>query len=317
MPQPPNAAPQPSGPPRPPSLEELSHLPSNWGRWGRGDQRGTANLVDGAARARAALEVRSGRSVSLALPVRPVPFSGAGPLAQQTATVPAPAHHLISHTGSPPPAVVDVLLLNNHNGRSTHLDALVHVPLSGSGGTYVYPGVPLHEAVGPTGITHGSTTPLADGIVTRGVLLDLAPGGALAEGHPVSGADLGAALEVTGVALEPGDAVVVRGGWVVGERSGERLPGLTVGAVTWLHERDVSVYLGDVGDAQPPVEREVPLPLHQVGLARLGMPLVDSVAVEDLAAACRQEGRSTFMLVIAPPRVEGLTGVPVNPQAIF
>lgn len=59
------------------------------------------------------------------------------------------------------------------------------------------------------------------------------------------------------------------------------------------------------------------MPLHMVGLARMGMPLIDSVAVEDLAAICANVGRSAFLMSIAPPRLHGLTGVPVNPQAIF
>ena len=305
------------GPPGPQGDAATPPPPSNWGRWGDRDEAGTTNLIDDGARARAVAQVRSGRSTSLALPLQPVPFSGAGPLAQQSAVLPAPVHHLITYTGSPPPAVVDSLLVNNHNGRSTHLDALVHIPLTGPEGTHVYPGVPLSEAIGPTGITHGSTTPFGAGLLTRGVLLDLAPDAPLPPGHPVTAADLDAATERAGVRLEPGDAVVVRGGWVVHEHHGEALPGMTLEAVTWFHQHDVSIYLGDIGDAVPPLDRAAPMPLHRVGLARLGMPLVDSVAVEDLAVACREEGRSTFMLVVAIPRITGVTGLPVNPIAVF
>ena len=292
--------------------------PSNWGRWGDRDEAGTTNLIDDAARARAAAQVRTGRSTSLALALRPVPFAGGGgPMGQQTAALPAPVHHLITHTGSPPPAIVDVLMVNNHNLASTHLDALVHIPVPGPDGLHVYPGVPLAGAVGATGITHGSTEPFSAGLLTRGVLLDLAPGGALPEGHGVTAADLDAAAGRARVRVEAGDAVVVRGGWVQHEHRGERVPGLTLEAVTWLHAHDVSLYLGDIGDALPPLDPAVPMPLHRVGLARLGLPLVDAAAVEDLAAACEEEGRSTFMLVVAPPRITGVTGLPVNPIAVF
>lgn len=65
----------------------------------------------------------------------------------------------------------------------------------------------------PTGVQHGSTTAFADGVLTRGVLLDLAPGDRLPPAHPVTGTDLDAAERRAGVRLEPGDAVVVRGGW--------------------------------------------------------------------------------------------------------
>ena len=59
------------------------------------------------------------------------------------------------------------------------------------------------------------------------------------------------------------------------------------------------------------------MPLHMVGLTRLGMPLIDGVAVEELAAVCAELGRYSFLLSVAPPRLHGATGVPVNPMAIF
>jgi hypothetical protein len=32
---------------------------------------------------------------------------------------------------------------------------------------------------------------------------------------------------------------------------------------------------------------------------------------------CRETGRGSFLLVIAPPRLDGATGLAVNPLAIF
>lgn len=64
-------------------------LPSNWGRWGDVDQRGTLNLIDSDARVRATAEIRSGYHVSLARPADPVPFTaGLGPVGSP-ATMPA------------------------------------------------------------------------------------------------------------------------------------------------------------------------------------------------------------------------------------
>ena len=56
------------------------------------------------------------------------------------------------------------------------------------------------------------------------------------------------------------------------------------------------------------------MPLHQVGLARLGMPLIDVAEVDELTAVCTELGRYALLLSIAPPR---LHGAPVNPLAIF
>ena len=114
-----------------------------------------------------------------------------------------------------------------HSPGLTHLDALVHIPIDG----HVYPGRALTEAVTPAGIRHGSTTAFADGVLTGGVLLDLAPGDRLPPAHPVTGADLDAAEQRSGARLEPGDALVVRGGWTFSRDATTPMPGMTVDAV--------------------------------------------------------------------------------------
>lgn len=112
--------------------------------------------------------------------------------------------------------------------------------------------------------------------------------------------------------LHSGDAVVVRGGWDTDQPFSQPVPGLS--PVGWLHDREVSLSLGNIGDARPWAP---PLPMHQVALARLGMPLIDATAVDELADVCRAEQRYSFMLVVAPPRISGATGLIVNPIAIF
>ncbi|WP_020015037.1 cyclase family protein [Promicromonospora sukumoe] len=286
-------------------------LPSNWGRWGEDDELGTLNLVDDAARARAAAEVRTATSVSLARPTHPVPLTtGLSPVGSP-ATVPAPVLQIMNYSGAHPAAVTDSLLVNTHNAALTHVDASCHIPVDDQ----LYPGVPLSDAVTPVGVRHGSADRISDGIVTRGVLLDLAPdGGSLDAGHRVSGADLDEALDRAGTEVHPGDAVVVRGGWEVDRPMDHPVPGLDLSAVDWLDRHGAALYVGDIGDRRPP---SFPLPMHQVALARLGLPLVDAAGLDDLAEACKGLMRFGFMLVIAPPRITGTTGLPVNPIAVF
>jgi len=92
---------------------------------------------------------------------------------------------------------------------------------------------------------------------------------------------------------------------------------MTVDAIEWMRRRDVSLYAGDISDTFPPVDPEVPMPLHMVGLTRLGMPLIDGVMVDELAAVCAELERYAFLLTVAPPRLRGATGAPVKPLAIF
>jgi hypothetical protein len=65
----------------------------------------------------------------------------------------------------------------------------------------------------------------------------------------------------------------------------------------------------------------VVIALEAVDLAlpgpRLGLPLIDCPALDDLGAACTELRRATFQFVLAPMRIHGTTGLPVNPLAVF
>ncbi|WP_329130557.1 cyclase family protein [Streptomyces sp. NBC_00670] len=285
-------------------------LPSNWGRWGADDELGTLNLITDEVRARGVAEARTGRAVSLARPIRPASlFSGPfAPLDRDA----SPVQQVMQYTGGAP-ATADVMLVTNHHVLSTHIDALGHQVRDGR----VYPGRPLAESVTPAGVRHGSTGAFASGIVTRGVLLDLAPEDPLPPGHGITAEDLEAAEARQGVRLESGDALVVRCGWAYAVDPARPMPGISLDAVWWMHRRGVSLYAGDLGDAQPPLDPAVPGPLHRVALPLLGMPLIDVAELTELAAVCAESGRYAFLLTVAPPRIHGLTGVPVNPLAIF
>jgi kynurenine formamidase len=58
-------------------------------------------------------------------------------------------------------------------------------------------------------------------------------------------------------------------------------------------------------------------PIHQLTIVAMGMPLFDNLDLEALAAEAARQGRWEFLLVAAPLAVEGGTGSPLNPLAIF
>ncbi|MFI5931996.1 cyclase family protein [Actinoplanes sp. NPDC051494] len=286
-------------------------FPDNWGRWGADDERGAVNLVTDEVRARAAAEARTGLSVSMARVTTPFPLTG-GPMAPATASTTA-VQTVMMFTGFGAPALAEVMVLTTHHAEVTHLDGLGHWAEGGR----VYPGLDVTGTAGPTGVRHGAADVYADGIVTRGVLLDLAPGARLAPAHPVTAADLDAAAARAGVRVLPGDALVVRGGWDRVTDGDQALPGITAGAVRWMHERGIAVYAGDVGDARPPLPGELPGALHRLALGRLAIPLIDGPDLRALAATCERLHRWTFQFVVAAPRIAGTTGLPVNPLAVF
>lgn len=289
----------------------MDDFPTNWGRWGDRDELGAVNLVTDEARARGAAEARTGRTVSIARVTTPFPLTG-GPMAPTVAATTA-VQTMMLFTGVGAPAMAEVMVVTTHHPEVTHLDGLGHWVEGGR----VYPGVDAADSSGPTGVRHGAADVYGGGILTRGVLLDLAPGGRLAPAHPVTAADLDAAAARAGVAVLPGDALVVRGGRNHLDNGDEALPGMTAGAVRWMHEKGIAVYAGDIGDARPPLPGEFPGALHRLGLGRLAIPLIDAADPAELAAACAELGRWTFQFVVAAPRIAATTGLPVNPLAVF
>jgi kynurenine formamidase len=260
-------------------------------------------------RAAAAAEVQTGRWVSLAQPVIPNPMISS-PFAPTTVDV-SPVQHMMSHTGVG--VAADLMLVTNHHAKSTHIDALAHW----SSDNEVYPGRPRDQVVTAAGVTFASTTAFAAGIVTRGVLLDLAVEEPLPPGYAVTSRDLEEAEKRQGVEVRSGDALAVRLGWPATPVPGTPTPGISLDAVRWMHRRGVCLYTGDRGDAFPALDPDGPSPLHGVALGRMAMPLIDASQLDDLAALCAELERYSFLLTVAPPRVHGLTGSPVNPIAVF
>jgi kynurenine formamidase len=49
----------------------------------------------------------------------------------------------------------------------------------------------------------------------------------------------------------------------------------------------------------------------------MGVHLLDNLALAELASACAERNRWEFLFIVAPLRIRGGTGSPVNPIAVF
>jgi hypothetical protein len=284
---------------------------SNLGRWGAEDERGTLNLITAEKRLSA-----------LALPTHGVVI----PLGRAIATkgsrqVPPSAVHVMTTLGADQISNQDLIILSAHGFEMTHLDAIGHSTLDGR----VYGDRVASEVVTAGGLRHGGVDHAAGGIVTRGVLLDVAAAAGvdhLAHGAGISAMDLDGAERAARVSVGAGDAVFVRSGLALRiARGAEDTPDLREGllpdVIPWLRARDVALYAGDCIERLPSDVDGIPQPLHQVGMALMGLWILDAPDVEALAAACARFGRSEFLVVIAPLRIPGGTASAVNPLAIF
>jgi kynurenine formamidase len=284
---------------------------SNWGRWGDDDQRGALNLVTPEVTAAAAATVTSGRSVSCARPLDTV----------AAVDNPSPVAHHMTGTATEGWGA-DYFALAPHGFATSHLDALCHVFHEGK----IYNGYPI-DTVTAHGATRLGIHHLAAGIVTRGVLLDMA--GlvgleALEPGTPIFPEDLEAAEQKAALEVGPGDVVFVRTGrWRWRDQHGpwdatNLAAGLDAACLPWLRDRGVAALGSDcVSDVLPSRVEGVPMPIHTVAIVAMGLHLMDNLDFDRLAVACAEEGRWAFFLTVAPLVLRRGTASPVNPIAVF
>jgi kynurenine formamidase len=290
---------------------------SNWGRWGTDDQRGAINLITPAKRVAAARLVRTGRAVSLSrlFPKEP----------GMNNSFPAQHYMRILPRGRGGFSA-DYYGIFYHGVAATHIDALCH-----TWDERMWNGRDPKQEITFDGATFGSVEHWSEGIITRCVMLDVprhrgVP--CVTQDTPVHGWELEDILRARGLALEPGDAVAVYCGreqWQAanpdtpygrpfGDGPNVR-PGLHVSCLPFLRDHDVAVLVWDMLDHLP-IGYDIPWAVH-AALFAYGVALLDNALLEPLARACLEERRDEFMLVIAPLRVVGGTGSPVNPLAVF
>src|SRR5688572_8003941 len=288
---------------------------SNWGRWGADDQLGTLNFITPAHRVRAARLVREGVSVSCSRPIatditadtsfQPLRFmvdSGEG---RETDS---PERQLQRRGAS------EFIGMVFHGYTITHVDTPAHYFWNGR----IYNGRPGSLITSREGAQVESVDLLRDGVVSRGVLLDVAAlrGRWLTSGEGVLPEDLDAAEQAQGVRVEPGDILLIRTGYY-GRRLNEGprhplkegSPAAHVACAPWFRERDIAMLGTDThNDVTPPPYPRIGNALHVVALVWMGLWLIDNGNLEELAQACAARRRWEFLLTIAPLRLLGATG---------
>ncbi|MCE2462727.1 MAG: cyclase family protein, partial [Dehalococcoidia bacterium] len=171
----------------------------NMGRWRADDEIGAINLITPQKRVAAAGLVRSGRSVSLSREFPTVP--GPGNV--------NPAHHWMRTvafgTGG---AAMDYYGIFYHGNIATHIDALCHIWDEHG----IYNGRDPDSEITFDGARFGGIEKWSDGIITRGVLIDIPRHRGepyVTQERPVHGWELEDAAKAQGVTVEPGDALAV------------------------------------------------------------------------------------------------------------
>ena len=210
-----------------------------------------------------------------------------------------------------------VIICGEHTG--THIDALCHQ----SDALVLYGGVSVtSEVQSSRGFTRHGVEEIPP-IVAPGVLLDAAAREgvkSLEPGHAVTGEDLEACCENQGVAVEPGDVVLVRTGNARYWEDADRYlagPGMAPSASYWVAQRGVVAVGADNPGWDVPGMKDPDLgcmlPGHLILLARRGIYIIENLNLDELAAA----GYHRFDFVCTPLKLVGATGSPVRPLAII
>jgi kynurenine formamidase len=303
------------------NVRTLARKVSNWGRWGKEDERGTINFITPEVVKKAADCVKRGQVFSLGLS-----FGSEGPQIGQGGRV--NPLHLMSAVhggyGADPEGFRyndDIIVMPLQ--CATQWDSLAHVFYGGQ----LYNGFPASSTTS-AGASKNAIDKIGDGIVSRGVLLDVARANAverLPPGRAITPDDLEAAERAQKVRVATGDVLLVRTGHltvfkVEGDREGymRRMPGLGIASVEWLHAREVAAVATDTNAVEviPFEDPTTPLPVHLLCIRDMGLTLGEMFDLEEIAADCARDGVYEFLFTAPPLKVTGGVGSPLNPLAV-
>jgi kynurenine formamidase len=291
--------------------------------FGPADEIGMLNLATAEAAARVLADVDGGKTFDLAVDffVGMPSFTAAGdpPFAMWMSATPGGSlkddplgvgeaqNRMVSRSG-------DAFSMFTHTG--THIDALNHIGYDGA----VFNGFTEAEHLGSRHWLKAGADRHPP-IVARGVLLDVAGLHGvemLPDSHPIGAEDLKATLALQGTELRTGDVVLVRTGrmtvWPDADAFVPDEPGLDLGGARFLAEAGAMLIGADnIGlERHPSGDPQSWQPVHTYLLAEAGIPILEIVDTEELAA----EGVHEFAFIGACLKLRGATGSPIRPIAL-
>ena len=279
----------------------------NWGRWGRDDERGAANLIDAACVARATSAVKQGRTYELGIEIRrDAPLGGPR----------APAIHLMAIDGGDFAALGqdawgtadDYLMMST--GGTTHVDGLCHMWYDGK----LYNGFPYTD-VRSSGAARCGVEKLG-GLVTTAHLLDFVDR-ETEQPNVIAAADIERYVASHKLEVGSGDALLFRTGWIEAAlRKQEKemtFPAVGADAADWIADHDVAIVGADnIAVERTPGPKDSDLPLHAALLTDLGVYILELMDLSKPAADAVTSG----MFVLAPLRIHRGINSPLNPLLV-
>jgi kynurenine formamidase len=205
----------------------------------------------------------------------------------------------------------DVIMLPTHG--TTHIDALAHVWRDGR----MYNGFAASE-VSSRGAARCGIDKIGP-IVTRALVADFGGNDGAPAVEPIHVDMLRAAVERGGIEPQPGDALLVRTGWMTAFKAGRaetlHSAGLHGDCADWIIENGIALVAADnvAVEVLPSGDPACAVPLH-IRLTRdHGVYLAELLDLDELS----RFKRPVCLLIISPLRIVGGVGSPINPVAVL
>jgi kynurenine formamidase len=316
---------------------------SNWGRWGDTDEFGALNFIDEEKIRESASLVRKGKSISMGADFGPDGPQSNGPSAFRI----NPKHFMVVDGGDGEHYINSVAGFDNSIATSVAAwrdgdlfrfnEDYIVMPLQAATQwdalSHVYYDEKMYNGYAQTSVTSFGANRLsirtvgaAGGIVSRGVLLDVARhrGVDAIDGGPLIQPDeLDEVARNQGVEVRRGDVVIVRTGWwhrfYETKNGGDLGNGLSWHCAEWLHDHEVAAVAADNHAVEGFHERESEatfLPLHLLCQRDMGVHMGELFELEAISADCAADGVYEFQFVAPPIRFIGAVGSPINPLAL-
>ena len=138
-------------------FDELFNKLKNWGRWGKDDQIGALNLITPAKRKQALALAKTGQSVSMSHNLMKEPAAD------------NPANNPSFEFTMGRTMTTDTLKFNYHGFSTSHVDTLCHFPYKDQ----TFNGYSTKEILSDKGCAKMGIETLKNGVITRGVLIDI------------------------------------------------------------------------------------------------------------------------------------------------
>ncbi len=316
-------------------IEEYKKWPNNWGKWGPDDEIGTLNYITPQTIVDAAKLVKQGKVIPCSYEAK---FFGA-PLWGNRVGI----ERFMNWSGAdvvtaPKPGLVytdEIIKVESHS--MTHMDPLGHLWY----GDKLYNGFSALENVKhDQGMLKANANAYLAHSVSRGVLLDVAKYKGvdyLGDKYKITADELDAVAKAQGVEIKPGDAILIRTGFMKHWTKIVREQGKRWGATTdgepgpgcdftqWAQEKKIGLVGADniAVEHIVPVDEEcnakykVPLiPLHIAVLQMLGTPMQELLDLEALSEDCAKDGVYEFLYVYSPLNFWNAAGGLISPVAI-